>query len=192
MNNRRFPTASPNVLEADGIRVAFGPRQLLSGVYLRVQTGQIAGLLGRTGCGKSTLLQTVFGARTVPDASVRVNGHRTVHAFQTPGLLNYLPQAPLLPEHLTLRQAARLLGVDADHAVANFPELQSHLGSRPEALIVRALELTLQRGVKRRAQRAVCVAWFSNEGALLGAQGTNELDSRGSPRRDQAREQRNK
>ena len=134
MSRSKFPIASPNVLEADGIRVAFGTRQLLSGVYLRVQTGQIAGLLGRNGCGKSTLLQTVFGARSVPDASVRVNGHRTVPAFRTPGLLNYLPQAPLLPEYLTLRQAARLLGVDADQAMANFPDLRGHLDSRPGAL----------------------------------------------------------
>ena len=124
----------PNVLEADGIRLAFGPRQLLTDVYLRLQTGQIAGLLGRNGCGKSTLLQTVFGARTVPDASVRLNGHRTVPAFQTPGLLNYLPQAPLLPPHLTLRQAAQLLQVDPEKATANFPELRQHLGQRPAQL----------------------------------------------------------
>lgn len=124
----------PNVLEADGIRLAFGSRVLLTDVYLRLQTGQIAGLLGRNGCGKSTLLQTVFGARTVPDASVRLNGQRTVPAFQTRGLLNYLPQAPALPAHLTLRQASRLLQVDPEKATASFPELRKHLDQRPGQL----------------------------------------------------------
>ncbi|HEX8504370.1 MAG TPA: ATP-binding cassette domain-containing protein [Hymenobacter sp.] len=118
------------VLEADGIKVSFDGRQVLTDVYLRVQTGQIVGLLGRNGTGKSTLLQTVFGARAVPDASVRVNSRRVVPAFQTPGLLNYLPQVPMLPGHLSLRQAARLLGVDLHRAMANFPELRTQLDGR--------------------------------------------------------------
>ena len=134
MSQVQFSGSGPHVLEADGIRVAFGAREVLAGVYLRVQTGQIAGLLGRNGSGKSTLLHTVFGARAVPDASVRVNGQRVVPAFQTPGLLNYLPQAPLLPEHLSLRQAARLLRVDPDQATARFPELRPHLDQRPGEL----------------------------------------------------------
>jgi ABC-type multidrug transport system ATPase subunit len=116
-----------HVLEADGIRVAFDGRQILASIYLRVQTGQIVGLLGRNGSGKSTLLQAIFGARAVPDASVRVDGRRVVPAFQTPGLLNYLPQAPLLPAGLTLRRAARLLGVDPLAASAGFPELAAQL-----------------------------------------------------------------
>jgi ABC-type multidrug transport system ATPase subunit len=116
-----------HVLEADGIRVAFDGRPILTDIYLRVQTGQIVGLLGRNGSGKSTLLQAVFGARVVPDASVRVDGRRTVPAFQTPGLLNYLPQVPLLPAGLTLRRAARLLGVDPLAASVGFPELPAQL-----------------------------------------------------------------
>lgn len=114
---------APHVLEADGIQLRFGNRVLLSDVYLRVQTGQAVGLLGRNGCGKSTLLQTVFGARSVADASVRLNGRRVVPAYRQPGLLNYLPQVPLLPPQLTVAAAARLLGVDAAAALRDFPEL---------------------------------------------------------------------
>lgn len=129
-----FLTGGPHVLEADGIRVLFDGRPVLTDIYLRVQTGQLVGLLGRNGSGKSTLLQTIFGARTVPDASVRVNGRRAVPAFQTPGLLNYLPQAPALPAALTIAQAARLLGVDTDAATANFPELRPQLSGRLDEL----------------------------------------------------------
>ncbi|WP_197076870.1 ATP-binding cassette domain-containing protein [Hymenobacter terrenus] len=124
----------PHLLEADGIRLSFGSRQVLADIYLRVQTGQITGLLGRNGSGKSSLLQTVFGARTVPDASVRVNGHRVVPAFQTPGLVNYLPQASLLPTNLSLGQVARLLRVDWEAATANFPELRGQFRCRPGEL----------------------------------------------------------
>lgn len=131
---RNLHASAPQVLEADGIQVAFDGRKILTDSYLRLQTGQIAGLLGRNGSGKSTLLQTVVGARTVADASVRVNGRRAVPAYQTPGLLNYLPQVPLLPEHLSLRQAAGWLGVDLEVATARFPELRSQLGRRPGEL----------------------------------------------------------
>ncbi|SFP69012.1 ATP-binding cassette domain-containing protein [Hymenobacter arizonensis] len=123
-----------HVLEADGIRLSFGSREVLTDIYLRVQTGQIVGLLGRNGCGKSSLLQTVFGARTVADASVRVDGKRTVPAFRIPGLLNYLPQVPMLPANLSLRKSARLLRVDLAQATANFPELRTHFDACPSEL----------------------------------------------------------
>ncbi|TGD79913.1 ATP-binding cassette domain-containing protein [Hymenobacter wooponensis] len=122
--------ASSHILEADGIQLAFGERRILSDVYLRVQTGQVVGLLGRNGCGKSTLLQTVFGGRHLADASVRVNGQRVVPAYRQPGLLNYLPQVPLLPERLTLAEAARMLRVDAEQALADFPDLRAQLSRR--------------------------------------------------------------
>lgn len=117
----------PWVLEADGIRLAFGERAILQDIYLRVQTGQIVALLGRNGSGKSTLLQTVFGSRTVPDASVRVNGRKVVPAYCVPGLMSYLPQASFLPGHMRVAAAARLLGVDAQVALADFPDLQQQV-----------------------------------------------------------------
>ena len=122
--------AGPQVLEADGIRIVFGERQVLGSIYMRVQTGQIVGLLGRNGSGKSVLLQTIFGARAVADASVRVNGRRVVPAFRQPGLLNYMPQEPLLPPSLSLARAAHLLGVDVELATARFPELRAQFGRR--------------------------------------------------------------
>ncbi|WP_201982450.1 ATP-binding cassette domain-containing protein [Hymenobacter rubidus] len=130
MSSARQQLAGPQVLEADGIRIGFGERQVLGSIYLRVQTGQIVGLLGRNGSGKSVLLQAIFGARAVPDASVRVNGQRVVPAFRQPGLLNYLPQEPLLPPSLTLARAAKLLGVDIGAATARFPELRPQFGRR--------------------------------------------------------------
>jgi lipopolysaccharide export system ATP-binding protein len=128
----KLPTnpAGSQILEADGIRIEFGQRQVLGSIYMRVQTGQIVGLLGRNGSGKSVLLQTVFGARHVADASVRVNGRRVVPAFRQPGLLNYLPQEPLLPPSLTLARAAALLSVDFEQATARFPELRPQRGRR--------------------------------------------------------------
>jgi lipopolysaccharide export system ATP-binding protein len=125
---------TPWVLEADGIQLQFGQRRILSDVYIRVQTGQVVGLMGRNGSGKSLLLQTIFGGRHVPDASVRVNGTYAVPAYQQHGLLNYLPQAPMLPETMTVAEAARLLRIDVHLALAGFPELQAQLHQRIDEL----------------------------------------------------------
>lgn len=130
MSQNSTNPVGPRVLEADGIRIEFGGRQVLGSIYMRVQTGQIVGLLGRNGSGKSVLLQTIFGARAVADASVRVDGRRVVPAFRQPGLLNYLPQEPLLPPSLTLARAARLLGVNIAAATARFPELRPQFDKR--------------------------------------------------------------
>jgi ABC-type multidrug transport system ATPase subunit len=120
-------TTTPWVLEADGIQLQFGQRRILSDVYIRVQTGQVVGLMGRNGSGKSMLLQTIFGGRHVPDASVRVNGAYAVPTYQQPGLLNYLPQVLMFPPDLTVAAAARLLRVSAHAALAAFPALQAQL-----------------------------------------------------------------
>ena len=130
MSRNPINPAGSRVLEADGIRIEFGGRQVLGSIYLRVQTGQIVGLLGRNGSGKSVLLQTIFGARAVADASVRVDGRRVVPAFRQPGLLNYLPQESLLPPSLTLARAAQLLRVDIEAATARFPELRPQFDKR--------------------------------------------------------------
>jgi ATPase subunit of ABC transporter with duplicated ATPase domains len=44
-----------NILECDGIMLEFGLRKILSGIYLKCETGQIVGLLGRNGFGEVLL-----------------------------------------------------------------------------------------------------------------------------------------
>ena len=50
-----------HVLEIDSIQKKFDLITILSDVYLKCETGDIVGLLGRNGSGKSTLLQIIFG-----------------------------------------------------------------------------------------------------------------------------------
>jgi ABC-type branched-subunit amino acid transport system ATPase component len=129
------PSATPQCLEADGMRVVLpGGRTLLSDVYLRLETGFITGLLGRNGSGKSTLLRAVFGARAIPDASVRHNGRYVHPAYRRPGLINYLPQTPLLPAAMSLAEAARWLQVRPEESFAQFPELLTRLQSKAAEL----------------------------------------------------------
>ena len=50
-----------HLLEIDSIIKNFGTRQLLTDVYLKINTGDVIGLFGRNGTGKSVLMQIIFG-----------------------------------------------------------------------------------------------------------------------------------
>lgn len=48
-------------IEAKNLVAGYGDLQILHGISLQIERGQIACLIGPNGCGKSTLLNTLFG-----------------------------------------------------------------------------------------------------------------------------------
>jgi len=48
-------------LAIEGIRKAFGDREVLKGIDLHIPAGQFVAVVGRSGCGKSTLLRLLAG-----------------------------------------------------------------------------------------------------------------------------------
>lgn len=48
-------------LAIEGIRKAFGSREVLKGIDLHIPAGQFVAVVGRSGCGKSTLLRLLAG-----------------------------------------------------------------------------------------------------------------------------------
>lgn len=49
------------VVSVDGLRVGFGPHDVLDDLSLKVQKGEILGLVGGSGSGKSVLMRTIVG-----------------------------------------------------------------------------------------------------------------------------------
>ena len=49
------------LLQVDNVRKAYGRRTVVDGVSLRVDPGEIVGLLGRNGAGKTTTFRMVIG-----------------------------------------------------------------------------------------------------------------------------------
>lgn len=49
------------ILEANNIKAGYGEMEILHGVYIKVNKGEVVSIIGPNGAGKSTLIKTVFG-----------------------------------------------------------------------------------------------------------------------------------
>ncbi|RLM57570.1 ABC transporter ATP-binding protein [Halobellus sp. Atlit-31R] len=108
----------PAALRSTGIEQSFGDVDVLSGLSLTIERGEVVAVVGPNGSGKSTLLQILAGISAPTDGSVtvprRAGGARSV---------GYLPQQPAFREGFSARDTlefyAELLdGVDADDVAA--------------------------------------------------------------------------
>lgn len=62
------------LIELQGFNKYFGDQQVLKGIDLRVQSGEVVVILGPSGCGKSTLLRCLNGLEVAHSGSLRFAG----------------------------------------------------------------------------------------------------------------------
>ena len=91
----------------DSINKSYDNKKILSDIYLKVNVGDIIGLLGRNGCGKSTLLKIIFGTLDAESKFIRINGIICNNAYEK-GLVKLLPQDDFLPKHLNVENIIKL------------------------------------------------------------------------------------
>lgn len=70
------------LIELSGITKSYGPVRSLRGVDLRLDTGEVLGVVGDNGAGKSTLMKILAGAVQHDDGEMRVKGEPV--RFSTP------------------------------------------------------------------------------------------------------------
>lgn len=66
---------APPVLEVRNATKLFGPVKALDGVDLKLEQGQVFGLLGDNGAGKSTLIKAITGVHAVDSGEVLIDGN---------------------------------------------------------------------------------------------------------------------
>lgn len=115
-------------LEVDSIQLQFGNRTILSSIYLKCETGQVTGLLGRNGQGKSCMMEVIYGTLTC-EKSVRFDNLAIHEAFRRPDLLLYLPQFNFIPKSLSLKRVFQDFALDYQLFVERFPEFASNYHS---------------------------------------------------------------
>jgi polar amino acid transport system ATP-binding protein len=68
--------AAQPVVAIQGLRKRFGDTEVLRGIDLQVQPGEVVALIGRSGSGKSTLLRCINGLETAQAGELQVEGQR--------------------------------------------------------------------------------------------------------------------
>lgn len=118
-------------LEAQGIYKSYGTHKVLRGVDLRVEPGQILGLLGRNGAGKSTLITILCGLKRADAGGVRICGKNPA-AHNIGQLFGYAPQElgiyPDLSVTQNLTAFGELHGLGRREAVVRAGEVMELLG----------------------------------------------------------------
>lgn len=100
------------MLQAHGIAVQRGERQILSDIDLALPAGQVIGVLGANGAGKSTLLAALAGELSPSTGRITLNG-RPLSAWSAAELARcraVLPQSPSLQFDLPV---ATVIGMGA-------------------------------------------------------------------------------
>lgn len=87
-------------LELRAVRVSRGERQVLDGIDLRLESGEIVALLGPSGCGKSTLLAAIAGLLPLDSGRIALDGIEIVDTPTHRRAIGLVPQGDHLFTHL--------------------------------------------------------------------------------------------
>jgi ABC-2 type transport system ATP-binding protein len=120
-------------VEASGLTVTRGGREVLRGLDFEVPAGRVTGLLGPSGCGKSTLMRTLVGVQARVSGTVTVLGVPAGSASLR-DRIGYVTQSASVYDDLTVAENlhffARVLGLPRAEAgrVLDVVDLADHAG----------------------------------------------------------------
>jgi len=136
-----------SVLAVDDVHASYGRFDVLRGVSLRVEAGELVAVLGPNGAGKSTLLKTIAGFLTPRQGSIRLGGE-AIGGLRPPALLKkgiaYVMQRSSLFPRMTIQENLELgayvrettaeVRQDIERVLALFPRLAERRQQRAEGL----------------------------------------------------------
>ena len=94
------------ILECSELTKRFGSKAALSGVNLKLERGQIVGLLGPNGSGKSTLIKLANQLLTPTSGNILIGG--TAPGIETKKIVSYLPEKTYLNDWMRVHQIIEL------------------------------------------------------------------------------------
>jgi len=149
------------LLQVDGLHVTAGGRQILRGVDLVIDSGQVHALMGPNGSGKSTLAATLMGrpGYEVTEGSVYFDGEDITHwapdvrakaglflAFQYPETIDGVSVTQFLRQAMSARKGEEVSALEVRFAMTEWLE---RLGVEP-FFAERHLNVGFSGGEKKR------------------------------------------
>ena len=171
------------MIEIKGVTKSFGSLQVLKGIDLRIEKGEIVSIVGPSGAGKTTLLQ-ILGTLDKPDSgSVVVDGIETstlstnkLSEFRNRHLGFVFQFHQLLPEFTAIENImipAYIAGMKPKEARNRAEELLAFMGLSDRAT---HKPNELSGGEKQRV--AVARALMNNPAVILADEPSGSLDSK--------------
>ena len=71
--------APERIVEIKGLKKRFGANEVLKGIDLKVESGEVIAIIGKSGSGKSTLLRCINGLEVFQDGALTVDGKPLLH-----------------------------------------------------------------------------------------------------------------
>lgn len=171
------------MIEIEGITKSFGQLQVLKGIDLNIDKGEVVSIVGPSGVGKTTLLQIIGTLDRADSGRVIINGtdvsrmkEKELSAFRNKEIGFVFQFHQLLPEFTALENVtipALIKGVSATDARKQALEMLNFLGLSDRASHKPA---ELSGGEKQRV--AVARALINNPAVVLADEPSGSLDTK--------------
>ena len=93
------------LLELKSVETFYGPSQVLFGVDLSIEAGEVVTLMGRNGMGKTTTVRTIMGLNPPEGGTIRFDGHQVnaMPSYRIAQLgIGYVPEGRQVFPNLTV------------------------------------------------------------------------------------------
>jgi len=119
------------LLELIDLGKSFGSKPVLDGLHLALGPGSVCCILGRNGAGKTTTIQLIMGHLHPTRGEVRILGREVRLPESRPiwGRVGFVPDQPVLYEHLTGREFLHFIGEIYGVRRAEFDALDEEISS---------------------------------------------------------------
>lgn len=115
------------LLKVSGLETGYGPKQILYGIDLSAQEGEMVAVIGHNGAGKSTLLKALFGLIPVWKGKVFYEGLEVGDWPPSKKVLNgvgFVPQGNRVFGELTVRENLEMAG----YTLNGKPQIEKKIG----------------------------------------------------------------
>ena len=166
------------MVELQGITKSFGTLQVLKGIDLMIEKGEVVSIVGPSGAGKTTLLQIIGTLDKADTGTILLNGtevsclkEKELSAFRNRQIGFVFQFHQLLPEFTALENV--IAGTSSSEAMRKAKETLAFLGLSERASHKPA---ELSGGEKQRV--AVARALINNPAVILADEPSGSLDTR--------------